>query len=314
MLRSVMDTLPAEVRQVAGFHLGWWDRDGSTDSRGGGKAVRPALTFACARAAGGSLEAAIPAATAVELVHNFSLLHDDIMDGDMTRRHRSTAWAAFGMPRALLTGDALCVLAVDLINNGAAGEALRATLLEMCAGQSDDLAFEDRTEVTLPQCIRMAEKKTGTLFGLACELGALSAAADIQIAGLYRKFGRQLGIAFQLIDDVLGIWGQESVTGKPAYSDLKARKKSLTVVAALSSGTAAGHELAALYRSSAALCQRELERAADLVDEAGGRAWAEAEAARYLANARELLAAAEPERTGAVELQALAEVVTARIC
>ncbi|KAA1249536.1 polyprenyl synthetase family protein [Mycobacterium simiae] len=313
MLHAVVEKLPAEILEVAGFHFGWCDIDGGKDPRAGGKAVRPALTFACARAVGGSVRPAVPAAAAVELVHNFSLLHDDIMDGDITRRHRPTAWAAFGVPRALLAGDALFVLAVDLISSGTAGQALRAALLQMCAGQSDDLAFENRADVALPQCIRMAENKTGALFSLACQLGALSAADDIALAEEYRKFGRHLGIGFQLIDDVLGIWGHESVTGKPVYSDLKSRKKSLPVVAALSSGTPAGRKLAALYQRTAVLSEHELGQAADLVEEAGGRAWAEAQAARYRANALEVLAAAEPEQRGAMELQALADLVTARM-
>lgn len=313
MLHAVIETLPAEILEVAGFHLGWRDINGAKDPRGGGKALRPALTFACARAVGGSGRAAVPAAAAVELVHNFSLLHDDIMDGDITRRYRPTAWAAFGVPRALLTGDALCVLAVDLINSGTAGQALRATLLEMCAGQSDDLAFENRVDVALPQCMRMAEKKTGALFGLACQLGALSAADDIALAEAYRRFGCHLGIAFQLIDDVLGIWGHESVTGKPVYSDLKSRKKSLPVVAALSSGTPAGRKLAAIYQSSAVLGERELRQAADLVEDAGGRAWAEALAARNRASALEMLGTTEPQHRGAMELRALADGVTARM-
>src|SRR5262249_4058766 len=119
--RVVLEALPAEVRQVAGFHLGWWDADGGENPQAGGKSVRPALTLACARGAGGSAQAAVPAAVAVELVHDFSLLHDDIMDGDLTRRHRPTAWATFGVPSALLTGDALLVFALDLVSAGASG-------------------------------------------------------------------------------------------------------------------------------------------------------------------------------------------------
>jgi geranylgeranyl diphosphate synthase, type I len=311
--RAVLESLPAYVRHVVGFHLGWWGADGGENPGGPGKAIRPALTFACAGAAGGLARAAVPAAVAVELVHDFSLLHDDIMDGDVTRRHRPTAWAAFGLPRALLAGDALLVLAFDLVNSGPAGKALRTAVLELCAGQSDDLAFEDRVDVGLPECLQMAEQKTGALFGVACQLGALSVADDIRTADLYRQFGRHLGIAFQLIDDILGIWGWESMTGKPIYSDLKSRKKSLPVVAALSSGTAAGHELAALYGRSDVLDDRELAHAADLVENAGGRAWAVAEAERHRSGALDVLAAAQPDPSAAVDLHALAELITARV-
>ncbi|SON59931.1 (2E,6E)-farnesyl diphosphate synthase [Mycobacterium simulans] len=311
--RVVFDTLPAEVRHVAGFHLGWWDADGGNKPAGGGKAIRPVMTLTCARAAGGPAHAAISAAVAVELVHDFSLLHDDIMDSDPTRRHRPAAWAAFGVPRALLTGDALLVSALQLVNSGTAGEVLRAAVLELCAGQAHDLAFEHRVDVRLPECLRMAEQKTGALFGAACELGALSVTDDLPVAGWYRQFGRQLGIAFQLIDDVLGIWGCESVTGKPVYSDLRSRKKSLPVVAALTSGTAAGRELAALYARADALTEDELSDAAGLVESAGGRAWAEAEAARRRHHALDVLGTANPDPSAANDLRALADSITTRV-
>lgn len=312
-LHSAVDTLAPGLREVANYHFGWQGPGGGKGSRGGGKALRPALAFGCARAAGGPAHAAIPAAAAVELVHNFSLLHDDIMDGDSMRRHRPTAWSVFGVSRALLTGDALFVLAVELVNAGAAAAALRASLLELCAGQSDDLAFESRAEVSLPQCIDMVEKKTGSLFGVACQLGALAATGDLQLATLYREFGRRLGIAFQLVDDILGIWGQESQTGKPVFSDLRSRKKSLPVVAALTSDTVAGSELNTLYQSGAVLDDRQLSHASDLVEIAGGRAWAEAEAKRQCALALERLVAAGPEPHGLADLRALAEMVPTRI-
>jgi geranylgeranyl diphosphate synthase type I len=122
-----------------------------------------------------------------------------------------------------------------------------------------------------------------------------------------------LGIAYQLIDDILGIWGWASITGKPVFSDLKSRKKSLPVVAALTSGTAAADELAALYGSSDVLGDRELAHAADLIDKAGGRVWAEAEAVRHRSEALDALAAAEPNPSAAAELHALAELITSRV-
>ncbi len=311
-LHSAVDTLAPDLREVANYHFGWRGLRGER-STGGGKALRPALAFGCARAAGGPAQAAIPAAAAVELVHNFSLLHDDIMDGDAMRRHRPTAWSVFGVARALLTGDALFVLAVELVNAGAAAAALRASLLELCAGQSDDLAFEGRAEVSLPQCIDMVEKKTGSLFGVACQLGAFAVTGDMRLATLYREFGRRLGIAFQLVDDILGIWGQESQTGKPVFSDLRSRKKSLPVVAALTSDTVAGSELNTLYQSGVVWDDQQLSHASDLVEAAGGRAWAEAEAKRHCGAALETLGAAGPEPRALADLRALAELVTTRI-
>ncbi|GJO08978.1 hypothetical protein NJB1808e29_42380 [Mycobacterium marinum] len=258
------------------------------------------------------MDAAIAAAVAVELVHDCSLLHDDIMDGDVTRRHRPAAWVVYGVPMAILTGDALLVLALDLVHEGASGSALRKAALELCAGQSADLAFEQRTKVWLPECLQMAQQKTGALFGVAYQLGALAAGADSLVADQYAQFGRHLGLSFQLVDDILGIWGNESVTGKPVFSDLQSRKKSLPVVAALSSGTAAGAKLETLLGGSDALSDHELAFAADLIEDAGGRAWAEGEALRHRGLALDALAAAEPEPTAAEDLLALAELMTVR--
>lgn len=338
--RAAVDELPPEMRHVAGYHIGWWEADGRVTGAGG-KSVRPAFVLACARAAGGEggqaempgrrAQAAVSAAVAVELVHDFSLLHDDVMDGDLTRRHRAAAWAVFGVGRAVLAGDALLALAVDVLNRaperdgsldgGACGRpyapagsagVLSGVLLELCRGQSADLAFEDRRDVTLTECLAMAEGKTGAVLGAACQLGALAGGADDRAAGLYRSFGRQIGLAFQLVDDVLGIWGDPAVTGKPAGNDLAARKKSLPVVAALTSGGRAACHLGRLYQREDAFDAAAVAHAAELVEVAGGRAWALAEADRRIEAARAALAQARPEPSAEAELHVLANLITQR--
>ena len=196
--RQAVDSLPAEMRQIAGYHAGWWDAEGQPVPHAG-KAVRPTLTLACARAAGICGEAAARAGAAVELVHDFSLLHDDVMDGDLTRRHRPTAWTVFGVGQAILVGDALLASAVRQLSGiPVAIDVLTRALLDLCRGQSADLAFEQRGDVTLAECVTMAEDKTGALLGAACELGALAGGADPSAARRYGGFGRQLGVAFQL--------------------------------------------------------------------------------------------------------------------
>jgi geranylgeranyl diphosphate synthase, type I len=337
--RAAVDGLPPEIRHVAGYHIGWWEADGRMTGAGG-KAVRPAFVLACARAAGGGAnhaempdrrppaQAAVDAAVAVELVHDFSLLHDDVMDGDLTRRHRAAAWAVFGVGRAVLAGDALLALAMDVLtgdpgrDDGLDAEVPRApagsvpvlsgTLLELCRGQSADLAFENRGDVRLTECLAMAERKTGALLGAACQLGALAGGADRRAAELYRTFGRQVGVAFQLVDDVLGIWGDPAVTGKPAGNDLAARKKSLPVVAALTSGSQAAGHLARLYQREDAFDQAAVAHAAELVEMGGGRVWALAEAERRIQAAREALARACPEPNAEADLHVLADLITRR--
>lgn len=310
--RAAVDGMPAEVRHIAGYHAGWWDVDGRP-TRQAGKAVRPAVALACARAAGGVAdEAVVAAGVAVELVHDFSLLHDDVMDGDLTRRHRPTAWAAFGIGPAILVGDVLLTTAMQQAGTGAGVRVLAQAVLDLCAGQSADLAFEERDDVEVPECLAMAEGKTGALLGAACELGALAGGAGPAAARWYRTFGRQLGVAFQLVDDLLGIWGDPAATGKPAGADLVARKKSLPVVAALTSGTQAGAHLAYLYGRDETWDETAIAHVAGLVEAAGGRRWAQAEADRRIEAALTALQEARPAPAAAADLHALSALITRR--
>ncbi|MBT2365311.1 polyprenyl synthetase family protein [Streptomyces sp. ISL-10] len=318
-LRSAIDTLPGAVRRVARYHFGWEQADGSPAAGAGGKAVRPALVLAACRALGGDPRRAVRAAAAVELAHNFTLLHDDVIDEDVTRRHRPTAWRVFGAADAIVVGDALLALALRLLAEDrdpcavAASGRLAACVIELCAGQQADCSFEERApgEVTLEECLGMATAKTGALLGCACAMGALYARAGEEEVAALDAFGRQAGLAFQLIDDLIGIWGDPESTGKPAGADLAAHKKSLPVVAALASGTPAGAELAELYRQP--MNAAAVARAADAVDRAGGRDWAQMQAADRMSRAVGELSRAVPDLAAAGDLLALAEFVTRRV-
>jgi geranylgeranyl diphosphate synthase, type I len=318
-MATAVERLSPEVRLVAAYHLGLADAQGRRDGApGAGKALRPALTLLSARAAGVSPERAVPAAVAVELVHNFSLLHDDIMDGDADRRHRPTAWTVFGVGPAILAGDALLALAQDLLLEDAsaqgvwASRCLLAAVHRLIAGQGADLAFERRDDVSITECLDMAADKTAALMACACSLGAIYVGAPAGLAMGLGEFGAYVGLAFQLTDDLLGIWGAPEVTGKPVRSDLRARKKSLPVVAALTSESDAGRELAALLASPGELGEDDLLRAARLVEAAGGRKWAEAEADSALASAITSLDQAQLPGDVRAEIVAIAEFITAR--
>ena len=317
-LRAAVDTLPAPLHRIAAYHFGWSEADGRPAAGPSGKAIRPALVLAATQALGGDPAAAARAAAAVELVHNFTLLHDDVIDGDDTRRHRLTAWRVFGTTEAILAGDAMHSLALRLLaedGHPAAREAVRRLadcVVELCAGQQADCAFEQRTDVSLAECLAMAEAKTGALLGCACAIGALYAGAGEEAAQAMDAFGREIGLAFQLIDDLIGIWGDPAVTGKPVGADLAARKKSLPVVAALAAGGAEGAVLASLYGVDRPLTEEELARCARAVEAAGGRAWAQGESCERMAAAIGHLAGAVPEPAAADDLLALAELVTRR--
>jgi geranylgeranyl diphosphate synthase, type I len=317
-IASALDRLSPDVRVVAAYHLGLADAQGRPAGKGStGKALRPALAVLSARAAGAEPERGVPAAAAVEFVHNFSLLHDDIMDGDTERRHRPTAWTVFGVGAAILAGDAMLQLAHDLLLEGPAPQGLwasrclSAAVQRLISGQGADLAFERRDDVTLEQCRQMAADKTAALMACACSIGAIYAGAPAVAMGL-AEFGAHVGLAFQLTDDLLGIWGSPDVTGKPVMSDLRARKKSLPVVAALTSQTAPGRELAALLAQPEPLTEDELRHAAGLVEAAGGREWAESEADAALAAADKRLAETEMPADVQAEFAGIAEFITAR--
>ncbi|MFH8473096.1 family 2 encapsulin nanocompartment cargo protein polyprenyl transferase [Streptomyces sp. NPDC018000] len=318
-LHAAVDSLPGSIRRVAMYHFGWQQADGTPSSERAGKAIRPALVLAAARALGGDPQRAVRAAVAVELVHNFTLLHDDVIDEDRTRRHRPTAWAVFGIPDAVIAGDAMLALAQRLLAEDTGPASARASaklstcVIELCAGQQADCAFEDRgpDEVSLDECLTMATAKTGALLGCACALGALYAGAGERAVGAMDGFGREAGLAFQLIDDLIGIWGDPAQTGKPVGADLVAHKKSLPVVAALTSGTPAAAELAAFYRG-AMNTPGEVSLAADAVDRAGGRDWAQICAGDRMARAVHHLSRAVPDLASAGDLLTLAEFVTRR--
>jgi geranylgeranyl diphosphate synthase type I len=293
------------------------DPDGRP-SGSGGKALRPALALLSARAAGAPPRRGVPAAVAVELVHNFSLLHDDIMDGDTERRHRPTAWKVYGVGPAILAGDALLSLAQDILleesgPQGAwAARCLSAAVQRLIAGQGADLAFERRDDVTLGECLTMAGDKTAALMACSCSIGAVYLGAPPALAMGLAAFGAHAGLAFQLTDDLLGIWGAPEITGKPVRSDLRTRKKSLPVVAALTSDTDQGRQLGELLARPDPLTEEDLVLAAKLVEEADGKRWAEAEADTQLAEAERCLAETDVPDDVRAEFSAIAQFITTR--
>ena len=338
-LAAAVARLSPDVRKVAAYHLGLAGPEGAPagaadgarpgggtrGSRGArgrppgaGKALRPALTLLSARAANAAPERGVPAAVAVELVHNFSLLHDDIMDGDTERRHRPTAWTVYGTGAAILAGDAMLALAQDILLEDTAphgvwaARALSAAVQRLIAGQGADLAFEQRDDVSLTECLTMAGDKTAALMACACSIGSIHVGAPPQLAMGLAAFGAHAGLAFQLTDDLLGIWGAPEVTGKPVRSDLRARKKSLPVVAALTAGTTEAGKLAALLARDEALGEDDLLLAAGLVEAAGGKTWTENEASTQLAAAHQCLADTDMPGDVRAEFAGIAEFITAR--
>ena len=258
----------------------------------GGKLLRPALVCFSCEALGEEIEKVLPLACALELVHNFSLVHDDIQDGDELRRGRPTAWKVFGTGQAINAGDGLVVLALRTALRAkevlppaaviAAQEALLSATFRMIEGQVQDLALEGTPDGGVQRYLEMARRKTGALLGCALELGGIAAGADKGLREVLRELGETLGLAFQIRDDFLGIWGDPEVTGKPAGSDLVRKKRSFPVAFALERDPA----LAELLAREPVPVAEILEKFSAL----GVREATEAEARKY---AREAQAATE---------------------
>lgn len=308
-LRKAVARLDPVNQAIAGYHLGWTEPDGTPREGGGGKAVRPAVTLLAAQACGAPPERAVPGGVSVELVHNFSLIHDDVMDGDTERRHRPTVWSLWGVGPAVLAGDALLNLAQEnLIRYPAASAVLSRAVGELIRGQTEDLAFERRVSVSLDECRSMAAAKTGALLSAAARIGALLGGGSPATVDALGAYGAHAGLAFQLVDDVLGIWGDPGTTGKPVLSDLRARKKSLPVAYVLGNGGPAARAVAGWLAGA----DTEPAEVARVLDEAGGRDWAMAEAAQEVERAGRSLAAAPLAAPAREELNRLAHFLTHR--
>ncbi len=220
------------------YHMGWTGEGAGPEAAG--KRIRPLMVLLTTASCGADWQSALPAAAAVELVHNFSLVHDDIEDNSDKRRGRTTVWKKWGMPQGINAGDGLFVLSnlaiTDLIASHSAetvvraAQILHATCLNLTRGQFLDISYEYRSDLGVENYWPMVSGKTAALLAGCCHLGALLGGADEATQEAYRSFGHYLGLAFQVKDDILGIWGDEALTGKSAASDLVEGKKSLPVL------------------------------------------------------------------------------------
>lgn len=225
-------------RHMLAYHLGWEGEGAGT--KASGKRIRPLLLLLVTDAGGGVWKNALPAAVAVELVHNFSLIHDDIEDNSQFRRGRLTVWSKWGIAQGVNAGDAMFTLAHLSLHRLSrsfsphlvlqCSELLLQTCIELTQGQFLDIEFETKSNVSIEEYWVMIQGKTSALFSACAELGAITAKCSPETQKHYRRFGRALGLAFQVIDDILGIWGDEALLGKSTSSDLCSGKKTLPVL------------------------------------------------------------------------------------
>jgi geranylgeranyl diphosphate synthase type I len=272
------------------YHLGWRDEQLTPADFDPGKLLRPRFVLLGCAAAGGSEQQAMPLAAGIQLIHDFSLIHDDIEDDSDTRRGRTTTWKQFGLAQGLNAGDGMFAIAHLSVHRLAdAGvplavvlEILRRfdqTILTICEGQFLDLSYEGDLAIDEAAYIAMISRKTAALIAAACGLGAVLGGGDARLARGLFDFGQALGLAFQIQDDVLGIWGDPAETGKPFAADILRRKVSLPVIHALRSATRRD-ELARLYaRPSAG--EAEAAKILEIMAEAGSQRYSEGAAADY---------------------------------
>lgn len=299
-LRKVLSGESSPLQDMMRYHLGW--ENGSTRP-GSGKRSRPTLCLFACEAVGGDWGNALPAAAAIELIHNFSLIHDDIQDKSYERRNRPTVWVKWGEEQAINAGDAMYALAqlalVDLLKRDVPAEKIvtlyriiNKASLTLCNGQYLDIEFEKRLDVNTSQYMEMIDKKTACLFEAALWTGALLGTDDEQKVRSLRAFGRNLGLAFQIHNDILGIWAKEEANRESPYTDVYNRKKTLPIIYALehANETDRGRMLDIYARDG--MVARDVRRVISILNRTGARRYAERTRKKYYQQATKNLAQA----------------------
>ena len=316
-LRGAVESLDVNLRLPVTYHLGWTDPTGKPSTVGGGKGVRSALALLGAEAVHAHGDVSVAGGVAVELIHNFSLIHDDIMDNDRTRRHRATVWDVFGVGDAIIVGDAMHALAFEVLrgdtttpHSAEATRRLAVATSAMIAGQAQDVALDRGTTATLDQCVAMEANKTGALLAQSVAIGAVLGGGDPATVTALEQFGISLGIAFQAVDDVLGIWGDAAATGKPVGNDLREHKKSMPIAIALETGGDIGQAVTAAFAEP--LSDNQIAALAVQLESAGIRAEVQSLARDYLDQAIGTLDTAELAPGAKAELIELANFIWER--
>ncbi len=304
--------------KMVSYHMGWVDEAGRPHTMRTGKLVRPSLALWACSACGGEARVGLPAAAAIEWFHNFTLVHDDIQDGDRTRHNRETVWSMWGVPQAINAGDAMQTLAFLAIVKEAdrpdralrAIEAIAQAGLIVIEGQCLDLELEGRVDATLRAYLRMVAAKTGALLGASLEAGALMAGAQADRAARFRRAGRLLGTAFQIRDDWLGMYGDSALTGKSSTADANRYKMTFPVVAGVRAmSTLQRRRLRELFRSQHEDPEPKLRA---LLDEVASEKLTRKAAERYAAKSVEVILRSGIGKDAADEFEEVAYYVATR--
>jgi geranylgeranyl diphosphate synthase, type I len=307
------------------YHLGWLDEQFAPAKANSGKLIRPLLVLLANRIFGGNDQQALPLAAGIQLIHDFSLIHDDIEDNSEVRRGRKTAWKIWGVAQGINTGDGMFALAHCAVHRlsdvGVPAQRVLnilrdfdGTILQICEGQYLDMAGEGQMDVSIERYVQTIRRKTAMLTAAATGLGTRVATDDdSQIAAMW-DFGEALGLAFQMRDDLLDIWGDPERTGKPYAADLIQRKMSLPVIHGLAHAAHADRErFVALYRQPT-LSHAEIESLLAILDRSESRTYVEGLARDEYERAMQALGRVSAVDSCALEeLRSLAEQLLERV-
>lgn len=317
VIRQRVSALEPTLARICSYHFGFVDEHGEPSGAANGKLTRASLMMAAAEGVGLRPDDVRSQAAALELLHNSTLIHDDIIDADELRRGRPAAWKVFGTGPAILAGDALQALALQVVVDdpgpGCAeiSRAFANALHLVLAGQSREFTVRLGSGTDLAQYERIVTEKTSALLECALVTPALRAGEPDRVLADLRGAGRRLGLAFQILNDVEDIWGDPAVTGKPVRSDIERRNPSFPVLAALSAGNPVSERLRGLWHSDGTTAAH-LREMADLVEESGGRRTAEQVSRGHFDAALEHLGRAGLSPAASAELTALFDRIVHR--
>ena len=318
--QNAIDSVPLEeigLTIMLKYAMGWVDEHNQPYPHLTGKRLRPILLLMCHEASGGQWEDALPAAVAVELLHNFSLIHDDIQDKSPQRHNRPTVWTIWGIANAINAGDAMFTHAYQalssLSNNFSSEKVLSVwrrfneTNLELTRGQHLDMQFETRNDVTVEEYLSMIQGKSAALLSACSAMGANLATTDPDVIQNFADFGLNLGLAFQIRDDILGIWGDPEITGKSAATDILSKKKSLPILYGLQES----EDFTAIFAQET-IAQSDVQPSIDALDAIGAREYTQKQEQRYYQTAMEALDSANPNPAGRENLTTLIDFLFQR--
>jgi len=285
-LKEIIDDRSLPLYRMLRYHMGWQDKHGYPCSKKSGKLIRPTLCLLSCQVVGGNTSQILPAAAALELIHNWSLIHDDIEDVSSERHHRPTVWKVWGKSQAINAGDVmftLAYLALLRLRGKGVSEAkivqairiLSQACIELCEGQYLDITYENRLDITGEDYLDMIAKKTASLMAASTSLGAYLGTEDEKMVSCLYQFGKEIGLAYQIRDDILGIWGIEESTGKSVASDVSQRKKTLPVVYGLKNSK--GEDRAKLLNrySQKSIKGEDILEVVRILDQVGARDYAQ---------------------------------------